>query len=234
MTRRAAAGLGRLLPLLLITAAVLVVVGAALLAACGGSSGGTSPAPTATVTVTASPSETPSGSSSPSPSASPSPGTTSLRLYFVRGDELGVAQRYVPRTSAVATAAIKALLKGPSATEKSARLSTTLATGVRLNSLTIRDGVARVDVSSRFSDSGAGLDDAHSLLPAAQIVYTLTQFPTVRRVAIRVDDQPFPAAGSADSPSTEWRRQDFSEYEPAIFVERPGVGAVVSDRKSVV
>ena len=64
MTRRAAAGFARLLPLLLISAAVIIVLGAALLAACGGSSGGSSPQPTATVTVTAGPSQTPSGPSS--------------------------------------------------------------------------------------------------------------------------------------------------------------------------
>ena len=45
MTRRAAAGLSRLLPLLLIAAAVCIVAGAALLAACGGSSGGATPEP---------------------------------------------------------------------------------------------------------------------------------------------------------------------------------------------
>ena len=82
-------------------------------------------------------------------------------------------------------------------------------------------------MSSRFSDSGAGLDGARSLLPGAQIVYTLTQFPTVRRVAIRVDDQPYPAAGGVASPSMEWRRSDLADFEPNIFVESPGVGAVL-------
>lgn len=227
MTRRAVAGITRLLPLLLIAAAVVIVVGAALLAACGDSSGGASPEPAATVTVTAGPSQTPSGSRSPSPSLSPSVEMTSLRVYFVRGDGLGVAQRYVPRTSAVATAALRALLKGPSPAEESAGLSTTLAPGVRINALSISGGVARVDLSSRLFDSGEGLDDAHSLLPGAQIVYTLTQFPTVRRVAISVDDQPYPAAGGEGPPSTEWRRRDLDAFEPAIFVESPGVGAVL-------
>ncbi len=113
MTRRAAAGLARLLPLLLITAAAIIVLGAALLAACGGSSGGSSPQPTATVTVTAGPSETPTGSSSPSPSASPAP--TTVRLYFLRGEKLGVAERQVPHTTMPATASMKALLAGPTA-----------------------------------------------------------------------------------------------------------------------
>jgi len=226
MTRRVAAGFGRLLPLLLIATAVVIVIGATLVAACGRSSGGESPQPTASAPATEGPLASPAESPSPSPSASA--GETTLRVYFLRGDELGVAQRYVPHTVAVAGAAIEALLEGPTSAEKDAGLATALAPGIRLNSLTISGGVARVDVSSRFSDSGGGLDDAHSLLPGAQIVYTLTQFPTVRRVAIRVDDQPYPAAGSADSPATEWRRQDCPDYEPAIFVETPGVGAVIS------
>jgi hypothetical protein len=50
----------------------------------------------------------------------------------------------------------------------------------------------------------------------------------VRRVAIRVDDEPYPAAGGPSSPSAEWRRRDFTDFEPAIFVETPGVGAVLS------
>jgi hypothetical protein len=145
----------------------------------------------------------------------------------VRDGKLGVAQRYVPRTSAVASAALRQLLEGPTAAERSAGLSTTLAAGIRINSLAIRNGVARVDLSAAFRDSGAGLDDARSLLPAAQVVYTLTQFPTVRRVAIRVDDAPYPALGGAASPSTEWRRRDLDDFEPAIFVESPGVGAVL-------
>ena len=121
MTRRAAAGLGRLLPLLLISAAVVVVAGAALLAACGGSSGGSSTAqPTATVTVTASGSATSSPPASPSPSASPA--QTTVRLYFLRDEKLGVAERRVANTTMPATAAMKALLAGPTADESAAGL----------------------------------------------------------------------------------------------------------------
>jgi hypothetical protein len=227
MTRRAAAGFARLLPLLLIAAAVVILVGAALLAACGGSSNGGTPEPTATVTVTSSA----SGSAEPtaSPAASPSEATsTTLRLYFLRDGKLGVAERRVPRTAAIATASLKALLAGPTAAEQSAGLSTSLADGIRLNSLSIEGGVARVDLSSRFWKSGNGLTEADSLLPGAQIVYTLTRFPSVRRVAIRIDDEPYPAVGSSTSPSAEWRRRDFVKFEPAIFVETPGVGAVLS------
>ncbi len=121
MTRRAAAGLGRLLPLLLIAAAVIVLAGAALVAACGGSSGGASPEPTATITVTPSLSSPPSGTASPSPSAAAS--VTTLRLYFLRGEKLGVAERRVAHTTMPATAAMKALLAGPTSEERAAGLT---------------------------------------------------------------------------------------------------------------
>ena len=123
MTRRAVAGFARLLPLLLITAALVIVVGAALLAACGGSSGGASsggsPEPVATITVTAGPSSPPSGAATPSPSTSPA--RTTIRLYFLRGEKLGVAERRVKHTTMPATASMRALLAGPTRSEQDRR-----------------------------------------------------------------------------------------------------------------
>jgi hypothetical protein len=228
MTRRAAAGLARLLPLLLIAAAVAVLLGAGLLAACGGSSGGSSPQPTVTVTATASADVTTGSTATPSGSPSESPAETTLRLYFLRGDALGVAERRVDHTSAPARAALSALFAGPTTAEQAAGLSTSLAPGIEIESLTISGGLARVDLSAAFWRSGESLNEAQSLLPEAQIVYTLTQFPSVRRVAVRVDGDPYPAAGSNGSASAQRRRRDFADYEPPIFVEAPGVGAVVS------
>jgi hypothetical protein len=228
MTRRAAAGLARLLPLLLIAAAVSILLGAGALAACGGSSGGSSPQPAATVTVTASPGATAEPSASPSAPPSEAPVPTTLRLYLLRGDGLGVAERRVKHTNAPARAALNALFAGPTAAERAAGLSTSLASGIEVDSLTISGGLARVGLSAAFRESGEGLDEAHSLLPGAQVVYTLTQFPSVRRVAIRVNGEPYPAVGGSGSPSTQWRRHDFADFEPPIFVEAPGVGALVS------
>ncbi len=228
MTRRVAAGFGRLLPLLLIAAAVLVVAGAALVAACGGSSGGESPQPTATVTVTESPSAEPTAPESPtsSPSASPSPGTTSLRVYFLRGEELGVAERRVPQTTMPATAAVKALLAGPTAEDKAAGLGTAVPRGTRLLGLTIDGTTARVDLSGRFASGGGALSMTARV---AQVVYTLTQFRTVRSVEFLLDGSPVEALGGEGIVLTGGqRRTDWSSFEPAIFVESPGAGAVIS------
>ena len=224
MTRRAAAGLARLLPLLLITTAAIIVLGAALLAACGGSSGGSTPQPTATVTVTAGPSEAPTGSSSPSPSASPAP--TTVRLYFLRGEKLGVAERQTAHTTMPATAAMRALLAGPTSGEKAAGLGTTIPKGTDLLGLSISDGMATVDLSARFDSGGGSLSMTARV---AQVVYTLTRFPTVRTVTFLMDGQPIEALGGEGLMlSDPQRRADWRGFEPNIFVESPGVGAVIA------
>lgn len=224
MTRRAVAGFARLLPLLLIAAAVVIVVGAALLGACGDSSGGASPEPAATVTVTASPSGASSAAASPSPSTAPA--QTTVSLYFLRDEKLGVAERRVKHTTMPATAAMKALLAGPAATEQDAGLGTAIPAGTRLLGLSIAEGTARVDLSSEFAAGGGSLSMTARV---AQVVYTLTRFPTVRAVEVLVDGEPVEALGGEGIVlDGAQRRADWRDLEPNIFVESPGVGAVLS------
>jgi germination protein M len=224
MTRRAAAGLGRLLPLMLIAAAAIIVAGAALLGACGVSNGGATQEPTATVTATPT-----GGSAEPAASSSASPPAataTTLRLYFLRDGKLGVAERLVPHTSTPATASLKALFAGPRSGEQQAGLSTAIPSGVRLLALSIDGGVAHADLSAKFAASGSEEALARR---GAEVVYTLTRFPTVRRVTLTVDGAPFSLTGTAGAASGEWGRSAFARFEPNIFVEQPGVGAVVAN-----
>ncbi len=225
MTRRAAAGLGRLLPLLLISAAVLILAGAALLAACGGSSGGASSQPTATDSATVDPTSIPSGSASPSSSPGAAP-ETSLRLYFLRDEKLGVAERRVAHTSMPATAAMEALLAGPTAAETSAGLTSTVPAGTRLLGLAISGTTAQVDLSEAFASGGGSLSMTARV---AEVVYTLTRFPTVRSVEFLIEGKPVEALGGEGVPLAEaQRRSDWRDFEPNIFVESPGVGAVLT------
>ncbi len=222
MTRRAAAGFARLLPLLPIAAAVVIVVGAALLAACGGSSGGASPEPAATITVTAGPSGTPPAAPSPSSSA---PAQTTVRLYFLRGEKLGVAERRVKHTTMPATASLKALLAGPGTAEQEAGLGTAIPASTRLLGLSIAEGTARVDLSNEFAAGGGSLSMSARI---AQVVYTLTRFPTVRSVEVLLDGEPVKALGGEGIVlDGAQRRADWRDLEPNIFVESPGVGAVL-------
>jgi hypothetical protein len=211
------------LPAWLLAGLLAVVSAAALLAACGGSSGGSSPTPTATVTVTS----TPSASHSPTtaPTATPSP-TTTLSLYFLRGEELGVAERRLPHTTRPATAAIEALLAGPTAAERAAGLTSAVPSGTRLLGLSIDGTKARVDLSAQFASGGGSLSMQARV---AQIVYTLTQFRTAETVTFMLEGSVVDALGGEGLMLGEGqRRSDWRSFEPAIFVERPGVGAVLS------
>ena len=62
----------------------------------------------------------------------------------------------------------------------------------------------------------------------AQVVYTLTQFPTVRSVIFQVEGQTVTVFGAEgivlDAPVG---RDDFNEQLPSIFVDRPAFGAAL-------
>ena len=232
----------------------LLIAGAlvAVLAACNGSTGGLgsvpSPAPTpaieptnpdltpapSTSTPSTGPSEEPGASPTDgaSPAASPA-GTTIVRAYFVLGGELGSVGlvpvlREVPKTTAVASAAVTALLAGPTATESGDRTVTTaVPDGTHLLGLTIKSGVATVDLSTEF-DSGGG--SASMQYRLAQVVYTLTQFSTVTSVVFQIEGQTVTVFGSEgivlDGPVG---RADYTDQLPSIFVDRPAYGAALGN-----
>ena len=113
--------------------------------------------------------------------------TIPLRVYLMRGNKLGVSGRDVPVTKAVAHAAVTLLLAGPTNADKRAGLSTDIPPGTHLLAVSIVKGTARVDLSPTFA---RGADPRTVTARAAQLVYTLTQFPDVSRVVVRVDGRP--------------------------------------------
>lgn len=163
----------------------------------------------------------------PATTAAPPPvETTSFRVYFLRGEQVAAAGREVPRTEAVGVAALRALIAGPTYAERAAGLGTTVPPGTELRSLAIAAGLATVDLSSDFESGGSAPSTATRV---AQVVHTLTQFPTVRRVAFRLDGRPVRAIGGegvvVDPPVS---RASFEREAPAILVESPTPGEAVS------
>jgi hypothetical protein len=235
---------GFVTPILLVGALV-----AALLAACGGSTGdlgsvATQPPteapsfdlPSSEPTPGTSPGTSPGPGQSPaaSPASSPAPtaGPITIRAYFFLGsfvDNAGLVPvlREIPHTQAVGAAAMQALLEGPSEAELGARpaMYTTVPEGTRFLGLRIEAGIATVNLSREF-ESGGG--SASVLGRLAQVVYTLTQFPTVTGVRFELDGVPvstFTGQGVVlDSPVD---RGDYTDFLPAIFVDRPAWGGVL-------
>jgi hypothetical protein len=152
-----------------------------------------------------------------------------VRAYFVIGVEPGSAGlvpvlREVPKTTAVATTAMKRLLAGPTSSEgESFGPSTAIPEGTRLLGLTVKSGIATVNLSTEF-DSGGGTTSMQYRL--AQVVYTLTQFSTVKSVVFQIEGETVTVFGGEgivlDGPQG---RADYYDQLPSIFVDRPAYGA---------
>ena len=149
-----------------------------------------------------------------------------LSVYFLRGEKIGAAQRQVPRSKAVGAAALAALLAGPTAQEREAGLHSEIPAGTVLQGLAVHSGVATVDLSGQFESGGGSLS---MLARLAQVVFTLTQFPSVERVRLKLDGQPVEAfGGEGVILATYATRRAFADLAPAILVESPAVGDTVA------
>jgi hypothetical protein len=121
-----------------------------------------------------------------------SPETTKLRVYFLLNGKVQPVARAVPQTQAVATAALEELVAGPTTSE--GELGLTSDVSAAASGIAISNGVATLDVADLTRTA------------RAQIVYTLTQFPTVKAVEIG---------------GTRYTRADFEDETPLILVESP-------------
>ena len=170
--------------------------------------------------------------SPPSAPASPTPSPTaraSLQAWFTRAGKLFVTERAVPATTGVAKAAIGTVLAGPSAAEQAAGLRSQIPAGTALLGVRISAGVATVDLSSSFESSASA---ASMPLRIAQIVYTVTQFPSVRSVRFAINGQGVTVLGGVPVQSPQTRAMD-SGYLPAITVQSPTIGEQVSSAVTV-
>jgi hypothetical protein len=98
------------------------------------------------------------------------------------------AERTIPKTQAVARAALEELLKGPTVQEKASGFFTNINPGVKIQRLSIvDDGIAKVDFNSQLEFQVGGSARVGAI--RAQIIQTLKQFPTVKDVVISIDSR---------------------------------------------
>jgi hypothetical protein len=147
------------------------------------------------------------------------PSQLSLEVWFARDGSLTAVRRMHAPTQLVATAAVTALLDGPTSQERGAGFTSAVPDDTRLLGIGIRDGVATVDLTSEYQSGGGALSMQTRL---GQVVYTLTQFPTVQKVRFRLDGSPvnvFSSEGIVlDHPVG---RSDYADLLPAIVVDTP-------------
>lgn len=98
---------------------------------------------------------------------------------------LEAVAKKVPKSQSVARAAILALLAGPSAADAADGFATAINQGVGLNSLTIENGLAKIDFTEQIQYQVGGSCRVATI--REQIERTLKQFPTVTSVVISVN-----------------------------------------------
>jgi germination protein M len=188
----------------------------------------------------------PAATETPVPSTSPTSGpggATSVKAYFVLeqgSDEslpiLVPVHREIEPTQAVARAAMTALLAGPTDDERAHNLAlgtvgTMIHPDTRLLGVSVAGGTATVDLSRDFLP--LDLDESNMdeyLLTLVQVTYTLTQFPTVDRVAFHIDGAPYPVLeGHEGTPHFSVGRDAYLDQLPPIFLDEPAWGGTLTD-----
>ena len=192
---------------------VLAMSAVALVVACAGSTPQGRPTSPGTPTVTT------------APTATTTPVISTVAAYFVRAEKIAAAQRTVTGP-AVASAAVRALLIGPTAEERAGGLATAVPAGAQLRSLKISGGVAVVDLTGVFGSGGGSLSMGERL---AQLVATVTQFPTASKVRLWLDGAPATTLGGEGlMVDRALGRADVEDWLPAILVDSPAAGATIT------
>jgi hypothetical protein len=145
----------------------------------------------------------------------------SVQVWMVRGGQLFASARTVTATGAVGRTAMTALLAGPNAAERAAGVTSAIPAGTRLLGLSIAGGTAAVDLSRGFGRAGGT-----AAARLAQVTYTLTQFPTVRRVRFEIGGTGVTTVGGVPAAQAQ-TRAGWAAWLPPITVTAPLIGAVV-------
>lgn len=99
--------------------------------------------------------------------------------------ELDSRERKIPRTQATAKASIKQLLAGPTDEEQSLGYFTSINPNVKLQKISIENGIAYVDFDEQLDTNVGGSCRVTAI--RAQITETLKQFPTINDVVISIN-----------------------------------------------
>jgi immunoglobulin-like protein involved in spore germination/sporulation and spore germination protein len=190
-----------------------------LLAACGpAKSGSLGPGPQGLPTPSTSTSPSFAESTPPSTEPPSTDGRTlTVQVWFYREGRLFATTRTRPVTQNTSHLALTELAAGPSTVETSAGVGSAVSTGTRFEIKGISpEGIETVSFPASFYDGGEAL----LRIRQAQVVYTLTQFPSVRSVRFLSD-----GAATIGGP---FGRAEMADLLPRIVVYSPVIGQRVT------
>lgn len=171
----------------------------------------------------------PSGVEAPAPLAPDGLRATTIYVSDREARRVVPVTRYLDPDSGLALQAVRAIVTGPVPGDP-AGVTSAVPADTRVLGLTIRDSVATVDLSRSF-EAGAG--SASVRMRLAQLVYTLTRFPAVRRVTLHLDGRlvdVFSAEGlEVSRPITRADFPDLAPWDddPPVVLTEPVPGSTV-------
>lgn len=117
---------------------------------------------------------------------------TTARLFFIRVSDEGKighksVLRRVPVSSSPLTVAVNALIEGPRAGELTNDMMSLIPEGSQLLGARVEGGIAFLDFNEEFRFNALGIEGYRA--QAEQLVYTVTEFPTVDKVQFLVEGQ---------------------------------------------
>ncbi|MDD4931665.1 MAG: GerMN domain-containing protein [Candidatus Colwellbacteria bacterium] len=127
-------------------------------------------------------------------SVTPSDETINLMIFFGKNspdspvndcDKVFGLSRQIIKTESVGKTAIDELLKGPTMSEKEAGYFTSINDGVKMKSISMKDGIVYIDFDDSLEKEVGGSCRVSAI--RTQIVRTLMQFPTVESVVISIN-----------------------------------------------
>ncbi len=119
--------------------------------------------------------------------------TTSVKVFFGNSklnaeadcSKVFPTERVIIQTEGIARAALEELLKGLTMQEEQGEFFSNINSGVKIQSLTIENGIAKVDFDQQLEFQVGGSCRVTAI--RAEITETLKQFETVDNVIISVD-----------------------------------------------
>lgn len=119
--------------------------------------------------------------------------TMAVKIYFNNSkldpeyscNKVFPVEREILKTSAVAKAGLEELLKGPTENEKAGGFFTSINNGVKIQKLTIENGIAKVDFDEQLEFQAGGSCRVSAI--RSQIIQTLKQFQSVNEVIISIN-----------------------------------------------
>lgn len=119
--------------------------------------------------------------------------TMAIKVFFnnsemdpeVSCNKVFPVERIIPKTDATARAALEQLFSGPTEQEKLNGFFTSINPDVKIQKLTIENGIAKADFNDRLEFQVGGSCRVSAI--RAQIIQTLKQFSTVQEVIISIN-----------------------------------------------